>query len=292
MGIGAVFAKPLPFDHGGNMAIGYLVLAIVLAGTLNAHAPWLRVGGTLVAALALCMMVLSIVLADVDGTFAAVPASASLIHRITPTILNVQAVIAAIAILFLAWSAWMQIRRPVVATLPLRNDTRQFGKASRAFHWMIAVLMFCLVPIGLFMAILPQSSPERAGFVGAHQALGLTVLVLVIGRIGWIIYSPPPSLKASTALERRAASAGHICLYALLVAFPISGFLIRQEAGLDIYGWTIAPIAWPGAAASALSIHSWALPALLYAMLGLHLGAVLKHHFGDRDRSAVRRMLR
>jgi len=293
MGIGAVFAKPIPFDHGGNMAIGYLVLAIVLAGTLNAHASWLRVGGTLIAALALCMMVLSIVLADVDGTFAAVPASASLIHRITPTILNVQAVIAAIAIMFLGWSAWIQGRRPVVAALPLRNDKRQFGKASRTFHWIIAVLMFCLVPIGLFMAILPQSSPERAGFVGAHQSLGLTVLLLVIGRIGWIIFSPPPPpLTTSTALERRAASAGHICLYALLVTFPISGFLISQEAGLDIYGWTIAPIAWPGAAGSALSMHSWALPALLYAMLGLHLGAVLKHHFVDRDKSAVRRMLR
>lgn len=274
------------------MAIGYLVLAIILAGTLNAYAPWLRIAGTVVAALALCMIVLSIVLADLDGTFAAVPASASLIHRITPAILNVQAVIAAIAILFLGWSAGMQIRRPVVASLPLRNDTRQFGKASRAFHWIIAVLMFCLVPIGLFMAILPRSSPEQAGFVGAHQALGLTVLLLVIGRIGWIAFSPPPPLTTSTASERRAASAVHICLYVVLLAFPISGYLIGEDSSIDLYGWAVASIAWPGAAKSALTIHSWALPALLYGMLGLHLGSVLKRHFGERDKAAVRRMLR
>ncbi len=275
------------------MAIGYLMLAIVLAGTLNAKAVWLRAAGTLVAALALCMMVLSIVLADLDGTFAAVPASASLIHRITPTILNVQAVIATIAILFLGWSAWIQVRRPVVAALPLRNDTRQFGKASRAFHWSIAVLMFCLVPIGLFMAILPESSPERAGFVCAHQSLGLTVLLLVIGRIGWIAFNPPPPpLTISTALERRAGSAVHVCLYVVLLAFPISGYLVGQDPGIDLYGWTFAPIVWPSASKSALSIHSWVLPTLLYVMLGLHIGAVLKRHFGVHDRSAVRRMLR
>lgn len=220
------------------MAIGYRVLAIVLAGTLNAKAVWLRAAGTLVAALALCMMVLSIVLADLDGTFAAVPASASLIHRITPTILNVQAVIATIAILFLGWSAWIQVRRPVVAALPLRNDTRQFGKASRAFHWSIAVLMFCLVPIGLFMAILPESSPERAGFVCAHQSLGLTVLLLVIGRIGWIAFNPPPPpLTISTALERRAGSAVHVCLMSFCWRFrSVATSLARIRASIFMAG--------------------------------------------------------
>lgn len=68
--------------------------------------------------------------------------------------------------------------------LPLRDETARFGKASRGFRWVSAVLMFCLVPIGLFMAILSASVRERAGFVAAHQSLGLTVLVLVIGRIG------------------------------------------------------------------------------------------------------------
>jgi hypothetical protein len=90
------------------MAIGYLVLAIVLAVTLNARSRWLRVAGTLIAALGLFMMVFSIILADLDGTFAAVPPTAPLIQRITPAILNVQAVIAVVAIVFLVWSAWAQ----------------------------------------------------------------------------------------------------------------------------------------------------------------------------------------
>lgn len=275
------------------MAIGYLALAIVLAFALNARARWLRVAGTVITALGLSMMVLSILLADLDGTFAAVPAGARIIHRITPAILNVQAAIAAIAILFLAWSAWAQARRPLTGSLPLRNDAARFGKASRGFHWVIAVLMFCLVPIGLFMAILPASAQERAGFVAAHQSLGLTVLVLVIGRIGWLMVSPPPlSLAALTPREQFASRAVHACLYLLLLAFPVSGYLINQGSSIDLYGWAIAPVAWTGPSRVALAIHAWALPVLFYAALALHIGAVLKRHFGDRDASAVRRMLR
>lgn len=275
------------------MAIGYLVLAIVLAITLNAHARWLRVFGTLIAALGLFMMVLSIVLADLDGTFGAVPANGTLIHRITPAILNVQAVIAVIAIMFLLWSAWTQARRPVAIHLPLRNDDSQFGKASRGFHWVIAVLMFCLVPIGLFMAILPEESPERAGFVSAHQSLGLTVLLLVIGRIIWLIVSPPPpSLVGLTPFERRASRAVHLGLYLVLLAMPVSGYLISQGASIDFYGWAIIPTNWDAASEVAFFLHGWVLPVLFYAVLLLHLGAVLKRHFKESDKSAVRRMLR
>jgi cytochrome b561 len=275
------------------MAIGYLVLAIVLAITLNARARWLRVTGTLIAALGLIMMVLSIVLADLDGTFAAIPASGPLLHRITPAVLNVQAVIATIAILFLLWAAWVQARRRVDVALPLRNDDSQFGKASRGFHWVIAVLMFCLVPIGLFMAILPEAAPERAGFVAAHQSLGLTVLLLVAGRIGWLIFSPPPPPHATlTPIERRASRAVHIGLYLALLAFPVSGYLISQGARIDFYGWAIIPLEETALSAVALAIHGWVMPIVFYVMLVLHIGAVLKRHFAERDKLAVRRMLR
>jgi cytochrome b561 len=239
------------------------------------------------------MMVFSIILADLDGTFAAVPATAPLIQRITPAILNVQAVIAGLAILFLIWSAWTQARRPSVSDLPVRNDKAQFGKASRGFHWVIAALMFCLVPIGLFMAVLPESALERVDFVSAHQSLGLTVLVLAIGRIGWLLISPKPEpLAGLNPWEQRVSRMVHIGLYCALLAFPISGYLVSQGESIDFYGWSIAPSDWSGAANIALLIHGWALPLLFYATVALHLSAVVKRHFGDRDKFAVRRMLR
>lgn len=275
------------------MAIGYLVLALVLAATLNARGRWLRLGGTLLAAMGLFMMVYSIILADLDGTFARIPADAPLIERLTPFILNAQAVAASLAILFLLWSAWMQRRRPVADDLPLSNTPARFGTVSRAFHWVMAVMMLCLVPIGLFMAILPGTAPERADFVSAHQSLGLSIAVLVIGRIIWLKLSPAPApLTTPGSAQHRGAQPVHGALYAALLAFPLSGVLIAQGGAADFYGLAVALPEWPAAAELALIAHAWVLPALFYASLAAHLGAVIKRHFAARDTSAVRRMLR
>jgi len=202
-------------------------------------------------------------------------------------------VIAGIAILFLVWSAWAQARRPISTPLPLRNNEAQFGKAARGFHWVIATMMFCLVPIGLFMAVLSESAPERGDFVSAHQSLGLTVVLLVVGRIGWLTVStaPEPASPRGT-VEHRLSRMVHMGLYGALLAFPISGFLITQGGSADFYGWSVATPDWPGASGIALFVHGWALPLLFYTTVALHLSAVLNRHFGDRDKLAVRRMLR
>ncbi len=275
------------------MAIGYLVLALVLAATLNAQGRWLRFGGTLLAAAGLFMMVYSIILADLDGTFAQLPADAPLIERLTPAILNAQALVASLAMMFLLWSAWVQARRPVADAVPLANTPAAFGAVSRALHWVMAVMMLCLVPIGLFMAILPASAPERADFVSAHQSLGLSIAALVIGRIIWLRLSPPPApLAAPGTVQHRAARLVHLALYAALLAFPASGVLIAQGEAADFYGLAVPLPAWPAAAELALIAHAWALPALFYASLAAHLAAVARRHFAERDTSAVRRMLR
>ncbi len=56
------------------MTAQYLVLAVALAFTLNHANRLVRAGGTLLAAIGLAFIVLSIILADLDGTFAALPA--------------------------------------------------------------------------------------------------------------------------------------------------------------------------------------------------------------------------
>jgi len=158
------------------MTAQYLILAVVLAFTLNHANPFVRAGGTLLAAVGLAFIVLSIVLADLDGTFAALPAG---MGAARPLLLNAQAVIASAAVLFLLWAAWRQVRRPMAVPIPWRNTGDAFGLVSRYAHWASAVLILCLLPMGLFMTVLPEESPDRGMFVAVHQTLGVTVLVLV-----------------------------------------------------------------------------------------------------------------
>lgn len=280
-----------------EMEVWYLTVAVTLAVMLNAKSRWLRVTGTLIAALCLMMIVLSIGLAHFDGTFTAIPADAPLIRRWTPAILTIQAVIASSAAIFLCWAAWKQALRPVTSQLLSRNSSTSFGSVSRGLHWVTAILMFCLVPIGLFMTVLPVEHPERAGFVAAHYALGLTVLALVTARVLWLRASPVPPAPADIApWQRHTAKAVHLVFYAVLIAFPLTGYVVSAARPEPIlfFGVAVPALIKPSETVAVIFglAHSWVLPAAFYSAIALHLSAVARHHFLDGRTTAVRRMLR
>lgn len=275
----------------------YLILAVFLAFTLNQSSRILRALGTLTAALALVMISWSIVLANLEGTFAAIPAGASLADRIKPFVLNTQAAIAAVAAAFLLWAVWAQGMRRVTEPLPLRNTLSTFGRVSRYAHWVIGTLILVLLPMGLFTSVLAPDHPERGAFLAMHQTLGLTVLLLVVLRVLWLRQSPPPPLRAhASPLQRQLARATHLGLYGLMLCFPITGILLTAWRGdaLDIYGWSITGLLTPDAqfAAAVGVLHNLVLPSVFYLALFAHLGAVTKHHFVERRPQEVRRMLR
>lgn len=271
------------------MIAQYLVIAVVLAVTLNHPNRFVRSAGTLLAAIALTFILLSIYLADADGTFAAVAAG-----DLRPMLLNTQAVVAFTAIMFLLWATWAQLRRPLTAPIPWRNTRDTFGLVSRSAHWATATLVLCLIPIGLFMQVLNPASPDRAVFLAVHETLGVTVLGLALFRLVWLATTAPPPLPAFLRpWERRLAHAVHPALYALILSMPLTGILLTVLGGhpLKLYGWTVAPVgATPGAPWAVL--HNQVLPVLFYAIIAMHLGAVLAHHFVARRKDDVRRMLR
>ena len=276
-------------------AAGYLILAVVLAVTLNHADRWLRAAGTLIAALGLAMIVLSILLADFDGTFAVRTDATAPLDRIKPFVLNAQALVAGAAVPFLLWAAWKQMRRTASAP-PLRNGAARFGLLSRYAHWTTATLMLCSLPMGLFLSVLPGGSPERADFLAAHQSMGLTLTIVVALRIVVLLATPAPgSPQALQPWERRVARMLHALLYGLIIAFPVSGLLMSAYRGEDVwfYGWLLPQAVTPdaGRVAAWAAVHDWLLPALFHAAILAHVGAVLKHHFADGRHQDVRRMI-
>jgi len=274
----------------------YLILAALLAFTLNHSSRVLRVAGTLLAAAALAMIAWSIYLATQDGTFDAIPAGAPGLAPSKPLILTTQAGIAAGATVFLLWAAWRQALRPVPPPLPWRNTTELFGLVSRHLHWFIGVLMLVMLPMGIFTTLLPASHPERDAFLATHQTLGLIILLLVLLRLAWLAQSPAPAPPPAEAWERLAARATHVALYALLLGFPVSGLLLTAWRGepIGFLGWQLTALLPPhaGGAAAMAVLHNLLLPAIFYLAIALHLGAVLKHQVSPERRAMVRRMLR
>ena len=276
---------------------GYLILATFLAVSLNQSNRLIRSLGTLLAALALAMIAWSIILANLDGTFAAVPAGARRTDQLRSLVLNAQAAVASVAAVFLLWAAWVQARRRVDAPLPLRNTPAAFGRVSRYAHWIIGTLILVLIPMGLFTSVLPVDHPERGAFVATHQALGTIVLILVALRLLWLRRSPAPPLRTDLRRwEQRLAQATHVGLYGLILGFPVTGLLMTSFRGEapDVYGWSLGGVIAPDPqlASVAAALHNLVLPAAFYLVVFAHLGAVAKHHFIERRRDDVRRMLR
>lgn len=279
------------------MAFGYLAFALALALCLNATNRFLRAAGTLGAAIALCMIVVSTVMANIDGTFRAAPAASSPLGAFTPAILNVMAGLATAAAAFLFWASRTQLRRLAPEAAPSSfNAASSYGLVSRYMHWTTATLVLFLAPIGLFVSVLPDGSADRAEFLGAHESLGIAVFALAIVRLIWRLVSPAPSLPPGLAAwERRLATAVHAGLYGLILAIPVAGFLMCAYRGQParFLEWTLpSPVAADKEMAALwASAHDVVLPALLCALIAAHLGGVLKHHAVDGREGDIHRML-
>ena len=114
-------------------------------------------------------------------------------------------------------------------------------------------------------------------------------------RIAWRGAHPPPALPAQMPkLQQFAAHAGHLALYVLMVAIPLSGWLMSSAKGFQTVWFGVLPIPDLIGRDKALgellgSVHA-SLNALLVLILVVHIGAALKHHFIERD-DVLRRML-
>jgi cytochrome b561 len=176
----------------------------------------------------------------------------------------------------------------------LRNTANAWGAPARALHWAVALVVLAQFVTG-WLAASWRLSPAKLDLYVWHKSTGLLVLALMAVRIAWRLANPAPALPAGTpALERRAAGLAHLLLYLLLIAMPLSGWVIASASGIPfrIY-WQIPlpAIVAPDEAVAGLAarVHL-ALFVALAALLVAHVGAALRHHFVTRD-GVLRRMM-
>ncbi|MGD9870947.1 MAG: cytochrome b [Thauera sp.] len=170
-----------------------------------------------------------------------------------------------------------------------------YTATAKALHWCIAVLIFGMLGLGFYMTGL-DLSPTKLQLYSWHKWAGVTVFVLGLLRLVWRLGHPPPALPQHMgALERFAARAGHLTLYVLMFAIPLSGWLMSSAKGVQTVWFGVLPLpdllARDKALGDLLQTVHLSLNFLLMAVLAAHVGAALKHHFIDRD-DVLTRMLR
>jgi len=176
----------------------------------------------------------------------------------------------------------------------LRNTENSWGAPAKLFHWAMAVLIFAQIGLG-WAAAGWRLSPLKLNLFVWHKSLGMLILALAALRILWRLGSSVPALPADTPLwERRAARCSHVLLYALMIALPVTGWIINSAANVPFSIFWLVPlpaIVGPSKAVEDLAaLTHVTLFVLLALVLLAHIGAALRHHYVKRN-TVLARML-
>lgn len=159
---------------------------------------------------------------------------------------------------------------------------RRYSRVAMWLHWIIAALIISNLVLGIIHEDFEK--PTVAWIMFFHKSIGMTVLGLSILRLLWRLGNPaPPHDKVLHAWERALATATHWTFYFLMIAIPLSGWLLSSTGAriTDYFG--LFPIGPLPISQSHESHELWetAHKVLSFAMIGLlllHVAGAIKHY--------------
>ena len=177
--------------------------------------------------------------------------------------------------------------------MPFRNTTRSWGSLSKAFHWLIVLLIINQWWIAERADDLKGLAKLEA--LGTHKSFGMTILMLAVLRLVWRLVNPTPELTTETKpWERVLANISHLLLYALIFAMPLTGWMMSSAKNYPVSWFKLFQFPDLVAPAEQTFHQMHDLHHLLFKVLVgvalLHVAGALKHHFIDRN-DVLKRML-
>jgi cytochrome b561 len=163
----------------------------------------------------------------------------------------------------------------------------RYSPAMQALHWLVAALMFAVLPLAWAMTSLPRTAADREMLFTLHKSIGVTILAVMTIRIALRAMGPIPGEPATMPRWMAlCAVASHWLLYAALFVMPISGYVLSSAGGSPVsyFGLFTLPAIPPSQALEALgrSVHltvQWAV----YTLIALHILATVWHVAVRRD---------
>jgi cytochrome b561 len=171
--------------------------------------------------------------------------------------------------------------------MALKSARDRYGVVAVSIHWVSAMLIVILIGSG-FRAAHTVDLAAKAAILRLHVPVAIGVLALTVFRIVWwfLFDRKPTPIAGSPIWQERAARAVHILFYVAILTLGASGIGMLALSGA-------APIIFGGDAAGAALLPDFSRypprvvhgigARLLLALLALHAGAALYHHFVRRD---------
>lgn len=167
------------------------------------------------------------------------------------------------------------------------TPTLRYARPAIALHWLMAWIIIALYFVGISIGDIPVG-PDRIMVVTWHKWFGVCVALLWLMRLAVrLTHTPPPPPTGSPAWQNTAAHLVHIALYVLMIAIPVSGWLMSSAKGFNttFFGLFDLPnlVERDKTLAATLKDMHGLLANLLMILVVVHIGAALKHQFIDKD---------
>jgi len=173
----------------------------------------------------------------------------------------------------------------------MSNNTDYYTRTAQFLHWIMAIIFITAWLIGFYsrnFLTFENDESLKGNAINLHKNIATTIIFLVVIRIFWRYTHPVPKLPNSMSnTMKKLAHAGHLVLYAILIAVPISGCMYSWNAGHPapvLYLFDIPRLVNenPKLMAITYPVHvylSWFAGLIIVG----HILAALKHHFIDKD---------
>jgi cytochrome b561 len=175
------------------------------------------------------------------------------------------------------------------------NKEAVWPLALRIMHWVTAALVLGALLIGVTMVQVVRDPGVRFELTQTHKSIGVAILGLALVRLCLRIRATAPMPEPAAPLLIIAAKAVHIALYVLLLAMPLSGWLMASTTPVRVPTSVFALFDLPYPLAPDFATYRFAhdlhvaSAISLASLTALHVAATLVHSLLWRDHT-VRRM--
>lgn len=109
------------------------------------------------------------------------------------------------------------------------SKSGRYHRISQTLHWFTALLVLVMYVTGWGREFM--DGDLRKAMMPIHKSVGITIIILTLGRLGWRFFQKPPAYAVPMPrILHRLSQAAHWALYGFLIAIPTLGWLLISAA--------------------------------------------------------------
>jgi cytochrome b561/polyisoprenoid-binding protein YceI len=174
--------------------------------------------------------------------------------------------------------------------------------AAQARYSLLAIILHWTIAAAILMQFILATrmdgrTPEAFALFQLHKSIGITILLLSLLRVAWRLTHRPPPEPSLATWERALSRIVHVGFYVIMIAMPLTGWLMVSTSRLAVPTVLYGIIPWPHlpgtsglAPAQKALAHEvgetghYILAITALGLLALHVAGALKHQlFGVQE---------